>query len=98
MFLVKPNTWRLVLRILTWLSWLSTGLKRPVELEVKAMSTILAAAKIEQPAVGPNRASRRPKPPFTLDGKPFRMSVSPVASHTLTPGGNGIIVAVHRLV
>ena len=63
MFLVKPNTWRLALKILTWLSWLSTGLKRPVELEVKAMSTILAAAKIEQPAVGPNRASRRPKPP-----------------------------------
>jgi hypothetical protein len=51
-FLVKPNTWRLALKILTWLSWLSTGLKRPVELEVKAMSTILAAAKIEQPAVG----------------------------------------------
>jgi hypothetical protein len=95
-FLVKLNTWRLALRILTWLSW--TGLKRAVELEVKATSTILAAAKIEQPAVGPNRASRRPKPPFTLDGKPFRMSVSPVASHTLTPGGNGIVVAVPRLI
>ena len=62
------------------------------------MSTILATAKIEQSAVGPNKASRRPKPPFTLDGKIFRMSVWPVASHTLTPGGSGIIVAVHRLV
>jgi hypothetical protein len=29
-------------------------------------------------------------------GKPFRMSVSPVASHTRTPVGNGIIAAVTR--
>jgi hypothetical protein len=41
----------LALRILTWLSWLLTGLKRAVELEVKAMSTILAAAKSSSPAV-----------------------------------------------
>jgi hypothetical protein len=71
----------LAVTIPTWLSWLSTGLKWAVEREVKAM--FLAA-------VGPNRASRRPTPPFTLDGKLFRMSVWPVASHTLTPDGDEI--------
>jgi hypothetical protein len=30
------------------------------------------------------------------DGKPFRTSAQPVASHTSAPAGNGIIVAVHR--
>jgi hypothetical protein len=38
------------------LSWLSTGLERAGELQVKAMSTILAAAKIEQSPAGPDRA------------------------------------------
>jgi hypothetical protein len=41
------------------LSWLSTGLKRAVELEVKAMSTI-GRGKIEQSAAGPDRASAAP--------------------------------------
>jgi hypothetical protein len=53
--------WRKAAAILL-LSWLPTRLKGAVELEIKAMSTMLAAAIIEP---NPTGHPRRPKPPFT---------------------------------